>query len=76
MSENKIELSIQDIAACVQLIDLVTTRGAFQGAEMLQVGGLRERLATFVQATQAAQTAPVSDAEPEVAAFADENNDK
>lgn len=59
--ENQVQLNIQDIAACVQVIDLVTQRGAIQGPEMAQVGALRERLAAFVQASQEAQNAPVTE---------------
>lgn len=51
------QLNINDIAAVVQLIDIVTSRGAFRGDELTQVGALRDKFATFVQATQDAQAA-------------------
>ena len=63
--ENQVQLSIQDIAATVQVIDLVTSRGAIQGPEMAQVGALRERLAAFVEvAAKAEQINESPDVEP------------
>ena len=49
------QLNINDIAAVVQLIDIVTSRGAFRGDELSQVGALRDKYAAFVKATQDAQ---------------------
>ena len=43
-------LTINDIASAVQIIDLCSTRGAFQGSELEAVGVLRGRLQAFVQA--------------------------
>lgn len=51
------QLNINDIAAVVQMIDIVTARGAFRGDELSQVGALRDKYAAFVKATQDAQTA-------------------
>ena len=48
-------LSLNDITACVSIIDIVTKRGAFEGSEMADVGGVRNRLATFLEAAKAAQ---------------------
>jgi hypothetical protein len=53
-------LSLNDITACVSIIDIVTKRGAFEGPEMADVGAVRNRLATFVDAAKAAQE-PASD---------------
>jgi hypothetical protein len=51
MKEEKVvELELNDIASCVKVIDIVTKRGAFEGSELADVGGLRNRLATFVDA--------------------------
>jgi hypothetical protein len=44
------QLSLQDIAAVVRMIDVVSPRGAFQGPELSEVGMLRNRFAAFVQA--------------------------
>ena len=48
-------LSINDITACVSIIDIVTKRGAFEGPEMADVGAVRNRLAAFLAAAKAAQ---------------------
>jgi hypothetical protein len=42
------ELTVNDIAAALKIIDVVTTRGAFTGEELSQVGALRDRFAQFV----------------------------
>jgi len=46
----QVQLSINDIQATVQVIDVVTKRGAFEGSELEAVGGLRNRFATFLNA--------------------------
>ena len=43
-------LSLQDIATAVQIIDICSWRGGFEGPELASVGGLRERFVSFVQA--------------------------
>ena len=45
-----VELSIADLASMVQVIDLCSQRGAFQGSELEAVGQLRGRIQSFVQA--------------------------
>lgn len=49
------ELGVQDIAGAVAVIDACVKRGAFEGSEIGEVGGLRNRLAAFVNAAQQAQ---------------------
>lgn len=51
------QLTINDIASAVQLIDVVTSRGAFRGDELSQVGALRDKYAAFVKAAQEAEEA-------------------
>ncbi len=46
------ELTVNDIAAAVQVIDVATARGAIRGEELSQVGALRDRFAAFVRAAQ------------------------
>ena len=46
------ELTVNDIAAAVQVIDVATARGAIRGDELSQVGTLRDRFAAFVRAAQ------------------------
>ena len=48
-TEEKISLGIQDIAAVVSIIDVVSSRGAFKGPELSSIGQLRDKLATFVE---------------------------
>ena len=51
------EITVNDIAAVVQVIDVVTARGAFRGEELTQVGNLRDKFAAFVRAAQEAAEA-------------------
>ena len=51
----EVQLSFADIAAVVQIIDITTKRGAYEGAELESVGKVRNRFAAFVEAQQAAQ---------------------
>ena len=54
-------LSLNDITACVSIIDIVTKRGAFEGAELADVGAVRNRLAAFTDAAKAVQTPPTDE---------------
>ena len=56
-------LSLQDLASVVQVIDLCSQRGAFQGAELEAVGGLRGRIQTFVSAHAPAEEESADEAE-------------
>jgi len=53
-------IGLADIAACVQIIDIVTKRGAFEGPELSDVGTVRNRLAAFLEANKPAE-APEED---------------
>ena len=55
--ENK-GLSLNDIGACVSIIDIVTKRGAFEGSELADVGAVRNRLSVFLEAAKASQEVP------------------
>lgn len=44
------QLSLQDIATFVQVIDICSKRGGFEGPEMEAVGGLRNRTVAFLNA--------------------------
>lgn len=48
-------LSLQDLASVIQVIDLCSQRGAFQGSELEAVGGLRGRIQAFVSANAPAE---------------------
>ena len=45
----------QDIATFVQIIDICSKRGGFEGPEMESVGGLRNKTVAFLNAASKAQ---------------------
>ena len=45
------QLSLQDLATVVQIIDICSKRGGFEGPELEAVGGLRNRVVAFVNAS-------------------------
>ena len=49
--EEKPQLSLQDLATVVQIIDICSKRGGFEGPELEAVGGLRSRVVAFVNAS-------------------------
>ena len=51
----QVALQLQDILAAAQCIQLASTRGAFRAEEFTQVGGVYERLVSFLQASGALQ---------------------
>lgn len=63
------QLGMNDLAAVVQMIDIVSRRGAFEGSELTAVGALRAKFADFVQANTP-KAAAAADAEATV----DESN--
>jgi hypothetical protein len=44
------QLGLGDLAAVIQIIDVCSKRGAFEGTELESVGQVRGRIAAFVQA--------------------------
>lgn len=61
-------LQLNDIAACLQIIDICSKRGAFEGTELEAVGKLRGKLATFVRAA-----APQPEETPEESAATEDS---
>ena len=49
--EDRPQLSLQDLATVVQIIDICSRRGGFEGQELESVGGLRNRVVAFVNAS-------------------------
>ncbi len=47
-------LTINDIQLAVQLIDVVSARGAIRGDEMVVIGGLRQRFTSFLKENEPA----------------------
>tara|TARA_Y100000385_G_scaffold73790_1_gene74451 strand:+ start:2578 stop:2865 length:288 start_codon:yes stop_codon:yes gene_type:complete len=46
-------LSLNDISAAVQIIDVATARGAIRGEELLPVGTVRQRFMAFLEHAKA-----------------------
>lgn len=55
--QEPVQISLQDIATVVQLIDMVSRRGGIEGRELAGVGMLRNKLEMFLQ-----QNAPQGEA--------------
>ena len=53
--QEPVQLSLQDISTFVQIIDICSKRGGFEGQEMEAVGGLRNRTVAFLNAASAEQ---------------------
>lgn len=45
-------ITLNDMITMVNIIDACSERGSFKGNELVSVGTLREKLATFVKANQ------------------------
>ena len=41
-------ISLQDLQVLLQIVDLASSRGAFRGAELTQVGAIFDKLNTFL----------------------------
>lgn len=63
-SATAVQLQLQDLLLAAQVIQLATQRGTIKAEEMEAVGGLYNRLVTFLQASGALQPAskPAEDA--------------
>lgn len=57
------ELTVQDLTAIKQIIDVASSRGAFKANEMAVVGQTYNKLESFLGAVQASQT-PENKEEP------------
>jgi hypothetical protein len=55
--QTNINLTLQDLATVVNVIDVCSQRGAFKGEELSVVGQLREKFAAVVKANTPAETA-------------------
>jgi hypothetical protein len=49
------ELTVQDLSAIKQIIDVASTRGAFRASEMAVVGNTYNKLESFLSAVSAQQ---------------------
>jgi hypothetical protein len=50
--ETKANITLNDFIVMVKLIDVCSKRGAFEGAELKDVGMLRGRLADFIESNK------------------------
>jgi hypothetical protein len=58
------QITIADLDTIKNIIDLASTRGAFRGAELTQVGVVYDKLSTFLEAViEQAKAQEVSNAE-------------
>ena len=73
-AEESVQLSLQDIATMVQIIDICSKRGGFEGPELEAVGGLRSRIVAFLEEASKGQETPEG-AVPEVAATEDDSSE-
>jgi len=62
--EQDVQLTLNDMAAVVQIIDVVTKRGAFEGTELEAVGVLRNKFSKFVEARAPKQEEADDTADP------------
>jgi hypothetical protein len=62
MTEQQPQLSLNDFALVVNIIDVCTERGAFKGNELAPIGQLREKFVAFIKANT-----PEEDQKPEEA---------
>lgn len=53
--QEEVNLSLQDIATFVQIVDIASRRGAFEGRELQGVGGLRNKVEQFLNQQAEAQ---------------------
>jgi hypothetical protein len=61
--ENTVQLQLSDLVMCAQAIQLASQRGAFRAEEFTQIGGVFDRITTFLQSSGAlgSSSAPTSD---------------
>lgn len=56
-----INLSLQDLNGLLTVVDLASSRGAFRGAELTQVGAVYDKLFTFLKAVSDANQEAVEE---------------
>jgi hypothetical protein len=60
--ENQVTITLNDLQIIVNMIDVCTKRGAFEGNELLIVGQIREKVASVIKLNT---PAPVEEAKEE-----------
>ena len=69
--EQQVTITLGDLSTVLQLIDVVSTRGGFQGNEMAGVGMLRNKIETYLRQNGPQQEQGIADQEVDVAAPAE-----
>lgn len=59
--QQAVSLTLQDLVLVAQIIQLSSQRGAFRAEELAEVGGLYNKLVTFLQSTGALTPAKTED---------------
>jgi len=67
----QVQLQLQDLLSAVQIIQLASSRGAFRAEEFTLVGGVYERIASFLQSS-GALTPPAGEQQADGTAPADQ----
>lgn len=67
----QLQLQLQDLLSAVQIIQLASSRGAFRAEEFTLVGGVYERIASFLQSS-GALTPPAGEQQADGTAPADQ----
>ncbi len=57
MTTENTNISVNDLAVMIQIIDLGSEKGLFKGPDLKPVGELRERLVAFIKSTQTEESA-------------------
>lgn len=65
--EQKVVINLGDLSTVLQLIDVVSTRGGFQGNELAGVGLLRNKIEAFLRQNAPQQDPSVAEGEVDVA---------
>ncbi|MGY8864195.1 MAG: hypothetical protein ACKVJK_01065 [Methylophagaceae bacterium] len=60
--EEQVSINMNDLSTVLQLIDVVSTRGGFQGQELAGVGMLRNKLETYLRQQNPQQQGPDGEA--------------
>lgn len=55
--QTNVNITLQDLATIVNIIDVCSQRGAFKGEELSVVGQVREKVSAIVKANTPAETA-------------------
>lgn len=71
--EQKVAINLGDLSTVLQLIDVVSTRGGFQGNELAGIGMLRNKIEAFLRQNVPQQDLPAGQSEVDVAMTAQDS---